>query len=286
MGARARFLVFIAFASCGGATVAGSADNHDGGVGSAGAGTGSGTTTQAGGTGGMSMGTGGSSTTMLDPICLLPNDSGNCDAAFPSYWHNPETGVCEPFIYGGCGGNANRFAALDACQKACRGGTPDMDACSSPGDCLIAQANCCASCGSVTAQSFVAVNRASEGPYTFARGCDLVDCPGCPEPSQSSREFFTATCQAGQCVVIDVRQTDLTKCVDNTDCVLRSGLECCERCDGAHWVALNAKADLRALVCGADPPGCPACVAPEPLNDRPRCTAGRCEVWFDINGPL
>ena len=64
----------------------------------------------------------------LPARCTLPSETGTCDAYFPMYFHNPLTGVCEPFVYGGCGGNDNRFETREACQAACRGGTPDMDA--------------------------------------------------------------------------------------------------------------------------------------------------------------
>ncbi|XP_012945199.1 papilin-like [Aplysia californica] len=41
--------------------------------------------------------------------CLLPKKTGPCEAYFPSFYYNSESGECESFIYGGCQGNANRF---------------------------------------------------------------------------------------------------------------------------------------------------------------------------------
>src|SRR3954471_665639 len=41
--------------------------------------------------------------------CSAPMASGNCNGYEPSFWHNPKSGLCEPFIYGGCGGNENRY---------------------------------------------------------------------------------------------------------------------------------------------------------------------------------
>jgi hypothetical protein len=37
----------------------------------------------------------------------------------PSWFHNAVTKRCEEFIYGGCGGNANRFESRAACERAC-----------------------------------------------------------------------------------------------------------------------------------------------------------------------
>jgi hypothetical protein len=59
-------------------------------------------------------------------LCLMPADSGPCKAAILEYFFNVETGRCEPFTYGGCEGNANRFDTLDACQKRC---TPNQEYC-------------------------------------------------------------------------------------------------------------------------------------------------------------
>ncbi|MCA9556628.1 MAG: hypothetical protein KC933_41780, partial [Myxococcales bacterium] len=61
--------------------------------------------------------------------CGLPADSGPCDAAFRRWYFNSESGACEAFVYGGCGGNANNFETLEACQGACGGGP---DACGLP----------------------------------------------------------------------------------------------------------------------------------------------------------
>jgi len=46
---------------------------------------------------------------------------GMCRAAFPKFYFNFETGACESFIYGGCGGNLNNFDTLNECEEACRG---------------------------------------------------------------------------------------------------------------------------------------------------------------------
>jgi hypothetical protein len=78
------------------------------------------------GSGGGSIGSGGSGG--VSPAdCSLPKVEGPCDAAFSAYWHNPASGMCEWFIYGGCEGNANRFDTFAACQAACGGPSPTYD---------------------------------------------------------------------------------------------------------------------------------------------------------------
>lgn len=52
--------------------------------------------------------------------CTLPADPGPCDAVIPRWYHNFQSGQCELFIWGGCGGNANNFETQEACDAACR----------------------------------------------------------------------------------------------------------------------------------------------------------------------
>jgi hypothetical protein len=52
-------------------------------------------------------------------VCILPPSPGECDGYVQAYYFDPFRGRCEPFIYGGCGGNANRFDTLQACEQHC-----------------------------------------------------------------------------------------------------------------------------------------------------------------------
>eukprot|EP00662_Eupelagonemidae_sp_cell21_P047796 gene47796-21296_t len=52
-------------------------------------------------------------------MCRLPKVVGNCRAAFPRWFFNPEADKCEQFTYGGCGANANNFETADECKHAC-----------------------------------------------------------------------------------------------------------------------------------------------------------------------
>ena len=53
------------------------------------------------------------------PDCHLPAEVGPCRAALERYFFNKESGKCEVFVFGGCSGNANNFASIEACEKQC-----------------------------------------------------------------------------------------------------------------------------------------------------------------------
>ena len=55
-----------------------------------------------------------------DP-CGLPPEPGECEAAIPRWFHDPISGRCEIFIWGGCGGNSNNFVTQEACEARCPG---------------------------------------------------------------------------------------------------------------------------------------------------------------------
>lgn len=52
-------------------------------------------------------------------ICLAPVESGNCDASITAYYYDAQHQMCQAFIYGGCGGNANRFQTEEQCERLC-----------------------------------------------------------------------------------------------------------------------------------------------------------------------
>ncbi|XP_066555651.1 collagen alpha-1(VII) chain [Amia ocellicauda] len=55
-----------------------------------------------------------------DP-CHLPLEEGTCSRFTLRWYHNPRVSACRPFIYSGCGGNANRFTTQEECQLQCQG---------------------------------------------------------------------------------------------------------------------------------------------------------------------
>lgn len=51
-------------------------------------------------------------------FCTQPAETGKCRAMLTSWYYDAEKNSCEKFIYGGCGGNANRFATAKTCAEA------------------------------------------------------------------------------------------------------------------------------------------------------------------------
>lgn len=249
-----------------GGSNAGSSGSAGGGVGGSG----------IGGSGQGGAGTGGAS----QERCLLPAETGPCEAAFPVWYHDPVSGVCLPFTYGGCQGNDNRFESREACESACNGVSPNLDECQVHSDCTLTSPGCCAGCEPVDERMLVAVNRHRTVEFAELHGCSGVACGPCPEVDELERtsQNFVPICRAGQCTVLDIRTTTATECEDASDCRLRDGATCCEGCDGQGLVAHDVNASLEPLVCDDEFPGCLACIPPIPEEYFATCVSGRCRV--------
>ncbi|HEX6274044.1 MAG TPA: BPTI/Kunitz domain-containing protein [Polyangiaceae bacterium] len=82
-------------------------------------GTFTGGTSAGGSSAGGVAGTGGAAG--AGGVCSLPLVTGDCNAYFESFGFSATDGHCVPFVYGGCGGNDNRFASLAECEERCGG---------------------------------------------------------------------------------------------------------------------------------------------------------------------
>ena len=57
---------------------------------------------------------------MPSESCFLPGDAGSsCSDAAALWYYDSSVGVCTQFLYGGCGGNQNRFRTRDECRQRC-----------------------------------------------------------------------------------------------------------------------------------------------------------------------
>ncbi|CAB3399020.1 unnamed protein product [Caenorhabditis bovis] len=52
-------------------------------------------------------------------VCALPPDAGTCTNYVPRWFFNSQTGQCEQFAFGSCGGNENNFADRNICERKC-----------------------------------------------------------------------------------------------------------------------------------------------------------------------
>ena len=51
--------------------------------------------------------------------CNLQPEIGPCKALSRRYFWNATTRQCEKFMYGGCGGNLNKFLDAKSCANQC-----------------------------------------------------------------------------------------------------------------------------------------------------------------------
>uniref|UniRef100_A0A8C0DJZ3 BPTI/Kunitz inhibitor domain-containing protein n=1 Tax=Balaenoptera musculus TaxID=9771 RepID=A0A8C0DJZ3_BALMU len=51
----------------------------------------------------------------------IPPYTGHCMAIFIRYFYNANSGLCETFEYGGCGGMPNNFLTSEDCMRTCGG---------------------------------------------------------------------------------------------------------------------------------------------------------------------
>lgn len=55
-------------------------------------------------------------------VCILPPDAGSCNDYIPRWFYNSQSGRCEQFSYGSCGGNSNNFLDRHSCELRCQPG--------------------------------------------------------------------------------------------------------------------------------------------------------------------
>lgn len=61
--------------------------------------------------------------------CFRAPEPGNCYENTTRWYYNSQEGLCDEFVYTGCGGNNNNFATEEECQNDCH---PAQETCSLP----------------------------------------------------------------------------------------------------------------------------------------------------------
>ncbi len=236
-----------------------------------------------GSTGGATSGSGG--TGGVDgAACTAPQQSGSCEAYVEAWWHDPGLGLCVPFVYGGCEGNANRHDSLEACLEQCPSRGASVDACETNDECVLREVGCCGACEPVAARDFVALNAERVAEYEAARECGPILCGACEDVPVvgRTRQNFYAACAEGQCTVRDVRDGAISECFTVADCRLRCGSGCCEGCGaGEDLIAVSTDADSTEEFCGGLLVPCPACDCVFPETASVDCVAGQCVVKYE-----
>uniref|UniRef100_A0A8D2KZ22 BPTI/Kunitz inhibitor domain-containing protein n=1 Tax=Varanus komodoensis TaxID=61221 RepID=A0A8D2KZ22_VARKO len=65
---------------------------------------------------------------LLPGVCTLPADGGLCFMLEERWYFDHEEKKCQPFSWGGCGGNENNFGSRPECESACSPyGKPRID---------------------------------------------------------------------------------------------------------------------------------------------------------------
>ncbi|MBN2193321.1 MAG: BPTI/Kunitz domain-containing protein [Polyangiaceae bacterium] len=269
----------------GGTRTGGTGGKEDGGTQASGAGGAETGGTELGGgapTGGTEAGgapTGGSA----GLACTQSPDPGGCDAVEYGFRHDPELGLCVPYLFDSCDASANRYATRDECLAACHGGEPDLDACTSDRDCVVTGAGCCDACDPVVATDLIALRGDQLEELDELTGCTDVLCEPClaPTPSERTRQNFYPSCVDGRCTLRDVRNQPFAACETAADCRLRCGTGCCESCgaDG-NLIAVRIDADLTTEFCDEDPVPCDPCLCDVPESYKTSCIGGYCRWDF------
>jgi len=52
-------------------------------------------------------------------VCRLPAGPGPCSSYVHQWYFDSENQTCKQFVYGGCGGNENRFQTREDCHRKC-----------------------------------------------------------------------------------------------------------------------------------------------------------------------
>jgi len=133
--------------------------------------------------------------------CQLSPERGRCKAARQKWYYDSSTGECRDFTWGGCGGNANKFATKTFCERVCKPAGCRYESCNNtcPNGFII-NAEGCNTC------------RCQPGPEQAS--CPAIDCPSrCPHGYLTGSDgCMTCDCRTEQVQPRVSRTTIQHKC--------------------------------------------------------------------------
>jgi len=141
-------------------------------------------------------------------VCQLDAQTGNCRAAHTRWYYDKLRGECRTFTWGGCGGNANRFATKQLCESRCKADAVDITGCPSRRcrkNCehgFIIDAQGCTRCAckadpnSASCPEIECPERCANGYQRDERDCMTCDCRDSsqPRPSRNISEQCPPVC--------------------------------------------------------------------------------------------
>lgn len=181
---------------------------------------------------------------------------------------------------GAQGGTSGGGGSAGSAGAGGTAGTPND--CQVPSDCVVVPISCCGSCGVASRGDAQAVRKDQASRLREAACGEGTGCPACAAPPDPT---LLATCEAGQCTLIDLQDHPLTECQTGDDCRLRTDT-CCE-CGGptdeGHMIAIRKDGHLESLVCDPNT-ACDDCI-PDYGNTpgfvQAECIQGHCTAsWY------
>jgi len=178
--------------------------------------------------------------------------------------------------------------ALSGCTDSHSGGDAggtdtgggSFDLCEVSSECVVVPVSCCGSCGAATRGDAIAINSDQAGAHRMSVCGPMGDCPACYMPQDPT---LVATCNAGRCEIVDLRDDDIAACAEASDCRIRTK-DCCEcggdtSMEGLIAIPRESENAYMELVCDEGMfTGCPECAPIYPPEASATCVDGFCAV--------
>jgi hypothetical protein len=171
---------------------------------------------------------------------------------------------------------ASGAGGTQSAETSTTGALPDAwVACSESSECTVTYAECCDDCPEATFESSIAVALNGLALYRQSQCSGTADCPPCLSIQDS---YLRAVCVEGRCELVDIAATDIVKCSQPQDCVLRP-TTCCQCDSWGDVIAINssAEADYSELACDSTQQ-CSNTCAIDYTDIAPNCDGERCYV--------